>query len=232
MLDQAEIPTAQERGLSARRGAPAQARRGAAAAWRSTVDGRRVRARAGRARRRLSFPAGAGGLPTTPARAGAAGTRRRTRRASSCATTTFPGRVGWKAVVAAPGRGHRRCAARAPERRPHRRPAPLPEGPAEQPGRPARGELQRGARRRDADRAAERGRRALREPRRGDSEGFAHVFEDAASGRGRAAAAAARRLRLGRAPRALAGPRQGDGGRLPGGHPRPPPARGGARRAP
>ena len=65
---------------------------------------------------------------------------------------------------------------------------------------------------------------------RGGSDGFTGVFERRRLGRGRAAPAAARRVRLGRAARALARARQGDGGRLPVGTRGTAQARGRARR--
>jgi ABC-type nickel/cobalt efflux system permease component RcnA len=102
VLDQAEIPTFQERGLSA----PAVlARKRAEVAKRLvvTAGGRRVVLRpAGPAR--LSHPPGQGGLPTTRvvlalfADAPTLGTVR-------VHDGTFPGRIGWKAVVPLPGRG-------------------------------------------------------------------------------------------------------------------------------
>ncbi|HET8948915.1 MAG TPA: sulfite exporter TauE/SafE family protein [Solirubrobacteraceae bacterium] len=102
LLDQAEIPTFQERGrphaavLARKR---AEIVRGLAL----TVDGRVVALRPGAAR--IAFPAGQGGLATTrvelelSAPVAAAGRTVRLRDA------TFPGRVGWKAIVAVPGHG-------------------------------------------------------------------------------------------------------------------------------
>ena len=100
VLDQAEIPTVQERGLS--RGEVLRRKldevsRGLAL----TVNGRSASLRR-HGEPRLSFPPGAGGLRTTrveltldaivhdPARV-------------SLHDGTFQGRVGWKAIVAAPG---------------------------------------------------------------------------------------------------------------------------------
>ena len=102
ILDQAEIPTVQERGLGRaevlRRKLDEVAR-----ALVLTVDGRRADLRAA-GRPRLSFPGGAGGLPTTrlelPLSAGVQGPERVTLRDG-----TFPGRIGWKAIVIAPGDG-------------------------------------------------------------------------------------------------------------------------------
>jgi nickel/cobalt exporter len=101
-LDQAEIPTFQERGLG-RAAILARKRGEVARAVTLMVDGRPVPltlAPGGR----LSFPPGQGGLSTT----------RVELRLSAPVDSprvvilhdgTFPGRVGWKAVVAAPGRG-------------------------------------------------------------------------------------------------------------------------------
>jgi len=102
ILDQAEIPTVQERGLGRaevlRRKLDEVAR-----ALVLTVDGRRADLRAA-GRPRLSFPGGAGGLPTTrlelPLSAVVQSPERVTLRDG-----TFPGRIGWKAIVIAPGDG-------------------------------------------------------------------------------------------------------------------------------
>ena len=100
LLDQAEIPTFQERGqhrLLARK--RAEIVRGLAL----EVGGRPVPLRPGAAR--IALPRGQGGLPTTrielplSASADTAGRRVRLR------DRTFAGRAGWKAIVAVPGRG-------------------------------------------------------------------------------------------------------------------------------
>jgi nickel/cobalt transporter (NicO) family protein len=102
VLDQAEIPTFQERGLPA--GAVLAGKRAEVARRLVvTVGGRRVTLRpAGPAR--LSHPPGQGGLATTrvvlPLSAEV-----RTLRAIRIHDGTFPGRIGWKAVVPLPGRG-------------------------------------------------------------------------------------------------------------------------------
>lgn len=102
VLDQAEIPTFQERGLSTR---AVLARKRAEVLGRLviTVGGRRVALRqSGPAR--LSHPPGQGGLPTTrvvlplAANVSALGVVR-------VHDGTFPGRIGWKAVEPLPGRG-------------------------------------------------------------------------------------------------------------------------------
>jgi ABC-type nickel/cobalt efflux system permease component RcnA len=102
VLDQAEIPTFQERGLSA---GAVLARKRAEVAQRLviTVGGRRIGLHAS-GPARLSHPPGQGGLPTTrvvlplTASLPALGTVR-------VHDGTFPGRIGWKAVVPLPGRG-------------------------------------------------------------------------------------------------------------------------------
>ena len=102
VLDEAEIPTFQQRDtpdatILARK--QAEVRRGLVL----TVDGRRVALRpAGRAT--IAHPAGQGGLRTTrvelPLTAPAKNARRVELR-----DDTFGDRVGWKAIVAAPGQG-------------------------------------------------------------------------------------------------------------------------------
>jgi nickel/cobalt exporter len=102
ILDQAEIPTFQERGLP---DAEVLARKQAEVRRRLvlTVDGRVVPLEpAGQAR--ISHPPGAGGLRTTrvelPLAAGVSAPARVAVRDG-----TFPGRVGWHAVVPVAGRG-------------------------------------------------------------------------------------------------------------------------------
>jgi ABC-type nickel/cobalt efflux system permease component RcnA len=102
VLDQAEIPTFQERGLP---DAATIARKRAEVARQLvvTAGGRRLAlAPAGPAR--LSHPRGPGGLATTrlelPLRASGA-----TLGVLEVRDATFPGRIGWKAVVARAGTG-------------------------------------------------------------------------------------------------------------------------------
>jgi ABC-type nickel/cobalt efflux system permease component RcnA len=102
ILDQAEVPTFQERGLSP--AAVLARKRGEVARGLALeVDGRAVALRPAGAPR-LSFPAGQGGLKTTraefPLAAQVNGPRRIELR-----DTTFAGRAGWKAIVARPGEG-------------------------------------------------------------------------------------------------------------------------------
>ena len=102
ILDLAEIPTFQERDVA---DAELLRRKQAEVERRLvlTVDGRRVPLRpAGRPS--LSHPEGAGGLVTTrvelPLRAAVSAPRKVELRDG-----TFPGRVGWHAIVSRPGRG-------------------------------------------------------------------------------------------------------------------------------
>jgi nickel/cobalt exporter len=102
ILDEAEIPTFQQRGVAdseLARGKTAEVERRLVL----TVDGRRVPLRpAGRAA--LSHPDGAGGLRTSrveiPLTAAVEAPQRVVLHDG-----TFPGRVGWHAIVARPGRG-------------------------------------------------------------------------------------------------------------------------------
>jgi nickel/cobalt transporter (NicO) family protein len=102
LLDQAEIPTFQERGrpraavLARKR---AEILRGLAL----TVGGRAVALRPGAAR--IAFPAGQGGLSTTRVELRLSAAARTTGRTVRLRDDTFPRRVGWKAIVAVPGRG-------------------------------------------------------------------------------------------------------------------------------
>jgi nickel/cobalt transporter (NicO) family protein len=101
ILDEAEIPTFQQRGLS---DAELLRRKRAEVERRLTltVDGRRVALVPGRAT--IAHPEGQGGLRTTrielPLVARVEAPRRVELRDG-----TFPGRVGWKAIVVAPGDG-------------------------------------------------------------------------------------------------------------------------------
>ena len=103
ILDQAEIPTFQERGLSAaavldRKEAEVQAR------LVLTVDGQSVPLRILPAAT-LSHPPGQGGLPLTRVELNLTAPLLSTRARIAVHDGTFPGRVGWKAIVAAPGAG-------------------------------------------------------------------------------------------------------------------------------
>ena len=180
VLDQAEIPTVQERSLGPAGRARQEARRGRRGGWccSSTAAASRS-SRPGQAQ--LSFPDGAGGLKTTrvelPLRAVVDHPHRVELRDG-----TFPGRIGWKAIVSAPGQG---TAVRsdAPTGDPTDGLRRYPAGPAVEPARPPRRELLGRARRRHAGGAQGRARRNGRRRAR-QSDGFAGLFADAASGQG------------------------------------------------
>ena len=178
VLDQAEIPTVQEDGLS--RAQVLQRKR--AEVLRGlvlVVDGRRVALEPAGAPR-LSFPAGAGGLRTTrlelPLRAAVDDPRRVELRDG-----TFPGRVGWKAVVSAPGE---RTAVRtgAPSGDPtdglRRYPEDLLSSPLNR--RQATFRVAPG----DGTLVAPKGQNGGFTETRAESDGFAGLFADAASGEG------------------------------------------------
>jgi ABC-type nickel/cobalt efflux system permease component RcnA len=177
VLDQAEIPTVQESNLSR---ADVLKRKLAEVRRRLVllVDGRRV-ALQPTGTPKLSFPAGAGGLKTTrlelPLRAEA-----RSPRRVELHDGTFPGRVGWKAVVSAPGEGTA-VRTNAPNGDPtqglRRYPEDLLTSPLD---------------RRDANFRLDPGDGTLVAPKaeggsgetRAQSDGFAGLFADAASGQG------------------------------------------------
>ncbi len=102
MLDQAEVPTFQERGLS---DAAIIARKRAEVLGNLevSVDGREVALRV-LTGERLSHPRGQGGLPTTRFELALSAPVSEPRRVV-VRDGTFAGRVGWKAVVAVPGTG-------------------------------------------------------------------------------------------------------------------------------
>jgi nickel/cobalt transporter (NicO) family protein len=102
VLDQAEIPTVQERGLGRAevlRRKLGEVRRGLTL----RADGREVPLRPS-GEPRLTFPSGAGGLATTRLELTLNAAVESPRQAM-LRDDTFPGRVGWKAIVAAPGEG-------------------------------------------------------------------------------------------------------------------------------
>ena len=179
VLDQAEIPTARERGMS--RAEVLRAKAGEAVrALVLTVDGRRVRLEPN-GPPRLSFPTGAGGLATTrlelPLRAPVVAPRLVELR-----DDTFPGRVGWRAVVAAPGEGTA-VRSSAPSGDPtgglRRYPEDLLDSPPDL--REARLNVEPG----DGTLLAPQGEGGRSfESRSEGGEGFVRLFEDAASGQG------------------------------------------------
>ena len=179
VLDQAEIPTVQERGL---RRAEVLRRKQDEVERRLvlTVDGRRVALRA-RRRAEAQLPAGAGGLKTTRVELSLRAAVDDPRRVE-LHDGTFPGRIGWKAVVSAPGQGTAVRTRRADAGTPRTACAAIPRT-SYQPARPTRRHASgsspataRWSRRQGPDR-----RRA---ESRAESDGFAGLFADAASGQG------------------------------------------------
>ena len=178
VLDEAEIPTTQQRGDSR-----AEVIRSKQEELRErltlVVDGRRVPLRP--LEPKLSFPEGQAGLETTrfeqPLRAGISGSERVQLR-----DETFPDRVGWKAIIAEPGEGTA-VRSTAPSGDPtnglRRYPEDLLDSPLD---------------RRSASFAVGPGDGTLVAPRAeggkfvatrdSSGEGFARVFEDAAAGQG------------------------------------------------
>ncbi len=176
VLDQAEIPTVQEEDLSR---AEVLARKQDEVDRRLVllVDGRRVPLRPAGAPK-LTFPAGAGGLETTrlelALRADVEGARR-----VELHDGTFPGRIGWTAVVSAPGEGTT-VRTQAPSGDPTNGLRAYPEDLLTSP-----------LDRRDATFRVEAGDGTLIAPSgetggvaetRAESDGFTGLFEDAASG--------------------------------------------------
>jgi nickel/cobalt exporter len=178
VLDQAEIPTIQERSLS---DAEILAAKRAEVARRLvvTVDGERVTLRpAGEPD--LTFPPGAGGLETTRLELLLTAPVDDPRRVE-VRDGTFPGRIGWKAVISAPGEDTT-VRTRAPSGDPtdglRRYPDDLLSSPLD---------------RREATFAVQPGGGTLIAPEgegggaaetRAGSDGFAGLFEAAASGEG------------------------------------------------
>jgi nickel/cobalt transporter (NicO) family protein len=178
VLDQAEIPTVQERGLSRAQVLDRKLRE-VERRLVLTVDGRRLALQSAGAAR-LSFPAGAGGLATTrvelPLRAAAEDPRR-----VELHDGTFPGRIGWKAIVSAPGEGTA-VRTQAPSGDPtdglRRYPKDLLSTPLDQ--RDARFGVEPGA----GTLTAPKGEGGGEAESRAKADGFAGLFEDAASGQG------------------------------------------------
>ena len=178
VLDQAEIPTVQERSLSPAE-AIARKREEVAERLRLSADGREVPLRLVRPGR-VTFPAGAGGLRTSrfefDLRARVDAPSRVLLR-----DETFPDRVGWKAIVARPGEG---TAVRtgAPSGDPtdglRQYPQDVLNSPLD------RREAAFSVRPGDGTLVAPRGEDGDFATTRSGGDGFASVFEDAASGQG------------------------------------------------
>lgn len=179
VLDEAEVPTFQHRGVP---DAALLDRTRAEVERRLvlSVDGRRVALRpAGRAT--IAHPAGQGGLRTTrvelPLSAAVSAPRRVELRDG-----TYPGRVGWKAIVARPGRGTA-VRSSAPAGDPTNGLRAYPEDLLESPAdlrvarldvRPGTGTLS----------APDGSRTTAGTPVRRADEGLTKVFGDAAAGKG------------------------------------------------
>jgi nickel/cobalt transporter (NicO) family protein len=180
VLDQAEIPTFRERGL-----APASVlerkRAEVARGVTLTVGGRHV-ALTLHPGGRLSFPSGAGGLRTTRVEL-LLSARVATRGDVVVRDATFAGRVGWRAVLAEPGRG---TAVRSdvtsadPTRRLHVYPTALLASPANRTVAHLR--VSPGSGTVTAPRGD--GGASTTTTDRGAGDGFGSVFERAAAGQG------------------------------------------------
>ncbi len=180
VLDQAEIPTVANRRLD-RDELGRRIEAEVAQALTLSVDGRRAVLRPARAGR-LSFPDGQAGLETTrfelDLRAPVEGARR-----VRLEDRTYDGRVGWKAIVVEPGEG---TAVRSqtptgdPTRGLRRYPEDLLRSPLDR--REASFAVAPGAGTVDAPRSE--GGESATKTTRGGSEGFAAIFDEAASGEG------------------------------------------------
>ena len=200
ILDEAEIPTFQQRDVAGRDAARAQARRGRAAA---RADRRRPARRAapGRPARRsrTRWDRAACARPASSCRC-----RRAVEdpRRVELRDGTFAGRVGWKAIVAAPGRGtavRSNVPASDPTNGLRTYPADLLQSPSDV--RAARLDAQPGA----GTLTAPDGSRTVAgtDAERSD-DGLTEGLRRRRRGRGGPAAPPARRVRLGRGARALA----------------------------
>jgi nickel/cobalt exporter len=177
VLDQAEIPTFQERSQ-----APAVVLRAkqaeVARRLRLEVDGRSIALRPVRAPR-LTHPAGAGGLPTTRLEL-ALTARVASPHRVEVRDGTFPDRVGWRAIVARPGRGtavRTGAPGKDPTRRLTRYPAALLSSPSDL--RVARFAVEPGG-----GTLVAAGSRATGTGETRAQDGFAGLFADAAAGQG------------------------------------------------
>jgi nickel/cobalt exporter len=178
VLDQAEVPTVQERSLSPAE-ALAKKRDEVMRGLELTVDGRRIPLELD-GRGRVSFPPGTGGLKTSrfefrlvaPVES---------PRAVRLHDGTFPDRVGWKAIVAEPGEGTA-VRTQAPSGDPtdglRRYPEDLLNSPLDR--RDASFRVQPG----DGTLVAPRSENGEFTTTRDGSDGFAALFERAAAGEG------------------------------------------------
>jgi ABC-type nickel/cobalt efflux system permease component RcnA len=179
ILDEAEIPTFQQRGTPD----PVQISRKRAEVLRGltlTVDGRRVALRAAGGET-IAHPLGQGGLRTTRIELPLS-VRVEAPRRVELRDDTYRGRVGWKAIVPAPGRGTAvtsSVAADDPTKGLRVYPADLLKSPADI--RDARLDVRPGA----GTLSAPDGRRTLADRHSTRAEqGFTKLFGDAAAGEG------------------------------------------------
>ncbi len=177
VLDQAEIPTFQERGLGAARVLAAK-RREVERGLSLRVDGRAVRLRPAGAPR-ISFPPGQGGLKTTRVEL-ALVARVHARERVELRDHTFAGRRGWRAIVVRPGEG---TAVRStvPSADPTRRLTSYPAGVDPLDQGTARLAVAAGDGTVVAPKASGGGTETTG---RDSGDGFAAIFADAASGQG------------------------------------------------
>jgi nickel/cobalt exporter len=176
VLDQAEIPTFQQRGLP-RAEVLRRIRAEVARGVRLTVDGRPA-ALAAVGSPRLTLRPGAGGLPTTRFELALRAPVRDARQVV-LRDDTYRGRIGWRAIVARPGRGtavRTGAPATDPTRRLTRYPAALLKSPADL--RLARFDVRAG------DGTLVAGGERRRGGGASATDGFAGLFADAAAGKG------------------------------------------------
>ena len=162
ILDQAEIPTFQERGRPAA-AVLALKRAEALRGLRLRVDGAAVALRLS-SPGEISFPKGQGGLRTTRVEL-LLTARVRDPRQVTLSDATFGDRLGWRSIIPVAGEG---TATRSnlPAERADRSPAQLPLVAARQPGRRALDHAQRRSGRRQPRGAAGRRRRCRDQRRR------------------------------------------------------------------
>jgi nickel/cobalt transporter (NicO) family protein len=180
VLDQAEIPTFQERGLTPGQ-VLARKRTVVARGVTLTVGARAVPLRLAPGGR-IAFPMGQGGLHTTRVQL-ALSARTRARGPVVLRDATFPGRVGWRAVVVRPGAGtavRSDVPAADPTNGLRRYPTALLSTPAHRPV--AHLTVRAGAGTVVAPRLNTAGLQTTREHAAGD--GLAGVFASGAAGRG------------------------------------------------
>jgi ABC-type nickel/cobalt efflux system permease component RcnA len=178
ILDEAEIPTFQQRGVAddvllARKQAEIERR------LTLTVDGKRLALRPAGAGT-IAHPAGQGALKTTRIELSLTAATSEPGRVE-LKDESFPGRVGWKAIVAAPGRGTA-VTSSVPSKDPTNGLRVYPEDLLKSPSdvRSARLDARPGA----GTLSAPDGSRTFTGDERGGDNGFTKIFGDAAAGEG------------------------------------------------